>query len=165
MYLMLAATITLCIAVLFLRFKWGDFFVLCSNLYCVFYVYGCLIKVEFHILKCLILWGLMFFVSPCIILSHQSRCSKLALIQLLYILHYCGKLDCAVGGIECLCPHHGALYNDISKTSVFDFSLASHYNLSPVDNRKSVECLCFWSVGFWESVKCRCFQGVDFGSQ
>ena len=37
------------------------FFVLCSNLYCVFHVYGCLIKVEFHLLKCFILCGLMFF--------------------------------------------------------------------------------------------------------
>ena len=59
-----------------------------------------------------------------------------------------GKLDCAVGGIACPCRHHGALYNDIFKTSLFDFSLASHYNLLPVDIRKLVECLCFWSVNF-----------------
>ena len=60
----------------------------------------------------------------------------------------CGKLDCADGGIECPYRHHGALYNDIFKTSLFDFSLANHYNLSPIDIRKSVECLCFWNVDF-----------------
>ena len=74
-----------------------------------------------------------------------------------------GKLDCTVGEIGRPYRHHGALYNDVLKTNRLNFSLASHYNLSPVDIRKSAECLCFWSVNFWESVKCRCFQGVDFG--
>ena len=60
----------------------------------------------------------------------------------------CGKLDCVVGGMECLYQHHGALYNDIFKTSLFDFSLANHYNLSPIDIRKSVECLLKWNKDF-----------------
>ena len=60
----------------------------------------------------------------------------------------CGKLDCVDGGIERLYRHHGALYNDIFQTSLFDFSLAIHYNLSPFCIRKSVECLCFWNVDF-----------------
>ena len=55
----------------------------------------------------------------------------------------CGKLDCADGGIECPYRHHGALNNDIFKTSLFDFSLASHYNLLPIDIRKTVECQCY----------------------
>ena len=60
----------------------------------------------------------------------------------------CGKLDCVDGGIERLCRHYGALYNDIFRSSLFDFSLANHYNLSPIDIQKSVECLCFWNVDF-----------------
>ena len=142
-----------------------DFFVLCSNLYCVFYVYGYLIKVEFHLLKCFILCGLMFFLFHPVLSylikvdvqnSHWYSCHIYCTM--------CGKLDCTVGGIECLYRHHGALYNTLFKTSLFDFSLASHYNLLPVDIR-NVECLCFWSVDFWESVKCWCFQGVDFNCQ
>ena len=91
----------------------------------------------------------------------------------------CGKLDCAVGGMECLYQHHGALYNDIFKTSLFDSSLASHYNLSPVDIRKSVECLFFWGGDYlrvsevsmflgcqlWQSVKCRDFWLPDLLQQ
>ena len=44
--------------------------------------------------------------------------------------------------------HHGALYSDIFKTSLFDFSLANQYTLSPINIRKSVECLCFWNDDF-----------------
>ena len=159
-------TITLCIAVLFLRFNRDGFFcplfkpILC--VLCIWMSHKSLVS-SFKMLY--LVWTNVFLFHP--VLSYLIKVNVQN--SHWYSCHIsctmCGKLDCTVGGIECLYRHHGALYNDTFKTSLFDFSLASHYNLSPVDIRKSVECLCFWNVDFWESVKCRCFQDVDLDTQ
>ena len=61
----------------------------------------------------------------------------------------CGKNDWMDGEIECSYRHHGALYSDIFRTSLFfEFSLANHCTLLPIDTRKLVECACFWMTNF-----------------
>ena len=151
-------TITLCIAVLFLWFNWDGFCPLFKPILCVLCIWlSCISQVSSlkYYISCALMIFLFFHpVLSCLIKvdirnSHWYNC------YISRTMH--NKLDCTVGEIGRPYRHHGALYDDIFKTNLFEFSPASHYNISPVNIRKSVKFRCFWSVKFLESLKCRCF--------